>query len=221
MKATEHHIRVVKRARYYTLGDAAGAADVWIVCHGYGQLAGQFIQDLESIAAAGRYIIAPEALHRFYKDPVTVPAAQRRIGATWMTREDREHDIADYVDYLDLLVRDIMSRAPTAYLRVLGFSQGSSTVLRWAAGATRVPDQLILWAGEVPNDVDWSVAAKKLAATRIDAVHGDRDEMMPRSSLDRNLAVLAGAGLAYRLHEFSGRHHLNAGMLRKLVDERR
>ena len=176
MTVESHHIRVARRARYYTIGATAGAADIWLVCHGYGQLAARFIESFNAIAAPERLIVAPEGLHRFYLDPPPAPAAQRRVGATWMTREDRETDITDYVDYLDQLVSDILAKSPGARLRALGFSQGSATVLRWAVHASRVPDQLILWAGEVPTDVDWNMGARKLAPTRIDAVRGDRDQ---------------------------------------------
>ncbi len=218
MNAVSHHIRVVKRARYHTIGPERDAADVWVVCHGYGQLAGRFINSFSAIAAPTRLILAPEALHRFYLDPVSVPAAQRRVGATWMTREDRENDIADYIDYLDMLVSDVMSRSPSARLRVLGFSQGSATVLRWVVRASRIPHQLIIWAGEVPPDVDWAVASKKLAATRIDVVRGETDGSITQESLDRNIERLVAVGLQYQLHGFSGAHHLDDGMLRRLAE---
>ena len=217
MNPEEHHIRVSKRARYYTLGSVHDANDVWIVCHGYGQLAGRFIQSFACIAEPGRVVVAPEGLHRFYMDPPPAPAANRRVGATWMTREDRDNDIADYVDYLDQLISEVVAQSPTARLRVLGFSQGSATILRWAVGATRLPHQLILWAGEVPTDVDWAMGARKLANTRIDAVRGDRDELTSQTTLERNLATLSGVGLRYHLHEFGGGHHMNDDLLQQLA----
>ena len=218
MTVESHHIRVAKRARYYTIGPASGVADVWFACHGYGQLAGRFITNFEAIAAPDRLIVAPEALHRFYIDPPPKPANERRIGATWMTREDRDHDIADYIDYLDLLVSEVLSHSPHARLRVLGFSQGSATALRWAVRASRVPDHLILWAGEVPNDVDWNMGARKLTGTRIDAVRGDQDQSVSHMALQRNLDTLTEVGLQYQLHSFGGAHKLDADLLRRLAD---
>jgi predicted esterase len=218
MSAESHHIRVVKRARYYTIGSKSEVADLWLVCHGYGQLAGRFIDNFEAIAAPGRLIVAPEGLHRFYLDAPPTPASERRVGATWMTREDRENDIADYVDYLDTLVSEILARSPHARLRALGFSQGSATVLRWAVRATRVPDHLILWAGEVPTDIDWNMGARKLRGARIDAVRGDRDELTSQNVLQRNLGTLTEVALHYQLHTFSGRHHLDDEMLRRLTN---
>jgi predicted esterase len=218
MTIDAHHIRVAKRARYYTIGPGGAVDDVWVVCHGYGQLAGRFIEKFQGIAAPNRLLVAPEALHRFYLDPPPAPAVNRRVGATWMTREDRETDIADYVDYLDLLVSEILSHSPQARLRVLGFSQGSATVLRWVVRASRVPDHLIIWAGEVPRDVDWQMGARKLAATRIDAVRGETDDAMPEPVVMRNLDALTKVGLAYQLHSFGGGHQIDDVLLRRLAE---
>lgn len=215
----EHHIRIVRRARYYTISSPAPVTDIWMVCHGYGQLAGRFIQNFQTIAKPGRLIVAPEGLHRYYRDPLQMPAKDRRVGASWMTREDRENDIADYVDFLDQLISELVSRSPSARLWVLGFSQGSATVFRWAVRASRVPDVLIMWAGEVPTDIDWSMGARKLVNTRIVAVRGTRDEMTPQASLDRNLAVLADAGLGYKLHQFDGSHEMDEALLRQLAGD--
>ena len=42
---TPHSIRVRRTARYYTLGPTHGfPRELWIVCHGYGQLAGKFLR---------------------------------------------------------------------------------------------------------------------------------------------------------------------------------
>jgi hypothetical protein len=81
-----------------------------------------------------------------------------------------------------------------------------------------VPDHLILWAGEVPTDIDWNMGARKLAAARIDAVRGDRDELTSQKVLQRNLGTLTEVGLHYQLHTFSGRHHLDDEMLRGLTN---
>ena len=40
---SEHRIQVRRSARYYTMGDAGSAQELWLVCHGYGQLAARFL----------------------------------------------------------------------------------------------------------------------------------------------------------------------------------
>ena len=127
---TEHHIEVRRTARYYTIGEPTKETrDVWIVCHGYGQLARLFVREFADVASAERLVVAPEALLRYYLS--TEPglhSAKSKVGATWMTREDRESDIADYVDYLDTLYAEIFSRLrrEDVSVTVLGFSQGGT-----------------------------------------------------------------------------------------------
>src|SRR2546430_12104530 len=82
--------------------------------------------------------------------------AERRVGASWMTREDRLVEIEDYVRYLDAVhdhVRGGMRSEPVS-VHAIGFSQGAGTVSRWAAlGKTHV-DRLVLWGGGIPPDLD-------------------------------------------------------------------
>ncbi len=102
---SEHHITVARTARYFTIGDPA-ATEIWFVCHGYGQLAARFLKRFEPITEGARLVVAPEGLSRFY-----VGSGERRdqpVGATWMTREDRLHEIADYVKYLDAVYADVL-----------------------------------------------------------------------------------------------------------------
>ncbi len=68
----EHHISVTRTARYYTLGEISrGVAEVWFVCHGYGQLAERFIRHFAALDDGTRLVVAPEALGRFYLGEVT------------------------------------------------------------------------------------------------------------------------------------------------------
>src|SRR5881396_879853 len=129
----EHHLTVSRTARYFTLGESPrGVEEVWFACHGYAQLAGRFLEKLRVLEDRKRYVVAPEGLSRFY---LTESPAERRVGASWMTREDRLHEIDDYVRYLDALYREVLGRVdgPAARVAALGFSQGTATVSRWAA----------------------------------------------------------------------------------------
>src|SRR5881296_4496989 len=132
----EHHITTSRTARYYTLGQLGPSTrEIWFVCHGYGQLAGRFVRHFEPLAGKTRFMVAPEALSRFYLEDTAVPASQRKVGATWMTREDRLREIDDYVRYLDALHAEVFARVErgAVTLHLLGFSQGTATACRWAA----------------------------------------------------------------------------------------
>ena len=126
----EHRLVTTRRARYYTIGGDGGEPqldDVWVVLHGQGQRASVFLKYFESIAAPNRLIVAPEALNRHYIAPgASGKAADAEVGTTWMTRMDRENEIADYVDFLD------------AHGNVVGVGPapppGAAFVRRWAIG---------------------------------------------------------------------------------------
>ena len=140
----QRFIRVPRTARYHVLGDAKKAKRIWIVLHGYGQLARYFLNKFEGIGT-DLLIVAPEGLSRFYTD-----VSHQRVGATWMTREDRDHEIVDQIEYLDTLVAEIQKEAlPDATWGVLGFSQGVATAYRWLMQGNTKVDKVVLWGGPV------------------------------------------------------------------------
>src|SRR5436309_6729124 len=183
----EHHLTVSRTARYFTLGESPrGVEEVWFACHGYAQLAGRFLEKLRVLEDRKRYVVAPEGLSRFY---LTESPTERRVGATWMTREDRLAEIDDYVRYLDAVYDDVFRRIDRARVTVhaLGFSQGAATVSRWTAmGKSRI-DRVILWGGEFPPDLDLTGAevAGRLRAARLTLVFGRSDEYITPKVLAR------------------------------------
>jgi predicted esterase len=204
----EHHFSTSRSARYFTLGAPERAADLWIVCHGYGQLASRFLARFRSIEAEGRCIVAPEGLSRFY---LTESPTERRVGASWMTREDRLHEIDDYVRYLDGVYTKLAPR--TARVTALGFSQGTAAVCRWVAlGSSRI-DRLILWGGEVPPDLD----LKRLRVPSLTLVYGTRDEFFTPKIIAATASRLREHNIPYELVPFDGGHEVDEATLRRLI----
>lgn len=206
----EHFLRVSRTARYVTLG-APGIrlSELWIVCHGYGQLAGRFLRDFEGLDDGTRMIAAPEGLSRFYIDRTQ----QKVMGASWMTREDRLHEIEDYVAYLDALYEELRRRIgrdlPVA---VLGFSQGVATATRWAA-RTRAPlRRLIVWGGTLPPEVDLTAFAR----VRVTVVCGDQDELITAKVRDTEAARWRQAGIDPDVRIFPGHHEMAPDVLLEL-----
>ncbi len=204
----EHQFSTSRSARYFTLGSPQHAADVWLVCHGYGQLASRFLERFRPIEAERRYIVAPEGLSRFY---LTEHPTERRVGASWMTREDRLHEIEDYVRYLDAVYSEI---APgKARVTALGFSQGTATVCRWAGmGSSRI-DRLIVWGGEVPPDLD----LKRLRVSSLTLVYGTRDEFFTPKIIAATEERLRANQIGYELMPFEGGHEIDEATLRRLI----
>src|SRR5213083_2676659 len=183
----EHFLSISRTARYFTLGHLRDATELWFVCHGYGHLASRFLERFRPLETQRRCIVAPEGLSRFY---LSEHPTERRVGASWMTREDRLAEIEDYVRYLDAVYADVCGVLDRAQVTVhaLGFSQGVATVSRWAAMGKAKIDRLILWGGEFPPDLDLTLGTvvTRLSAARLTLVYGRADEFITPKSLGRS-----------------------------------
>ena len=185
------------------------------MCHGYGQLARDFISSFEPIATPQRVIVAPEALNRYYID--TAPHAHgpdSEIAATWMTREDREHEITDYIGYLDDLTAYIKTDTPNARTIALGFSQGTATVSRWAAAGNTRLDRVVLWGGSVAHDV--TLRPNMFGDAQLMLVAGTRDHFVRSERFAAERARLNEVGLAHDIAQFEGGHRIDTGTLERL-----
>ena len=210
-----HSVQVTRTARVATLGSPASADVGWIVLHGYGQLAADFATQFESIVAPNRCVIAPEGLSRFYVDGL---GSHDEVGASWMTREDRDHEIQDYVADLDDVVQHVRSDEADLSIRVLGFSQGAATANRWALLGDTTIDRLVLWGGAPAHDLDLSVHADALRAMDLTIVVGTDD---PYVTDERRTAVrrrLARHDIPVTIHTFEGGHRLDDETLQAVVE---
>jgi predicted esterase len=216
-RSREHHITVERSARYVTLGPRDDTArEIWFVLHGYGQLAAEFIRHFATLDDGTRQIIAPEALNRFYLVGVdAAPAAERPVGATWMTKEDRLSEINDYVSYLDAVaareLQPFEQRESPPRIVVLGFSQGVATAARWIASGGIRPAHSILWGGFLPPDVD--PRAEAFSATSIQIVLGSRDRFLSAERLEVEERRLREHALRYRLVRYEGGHGIASATL--------
>jgi len=208
----ERHIVVPRTARYVTLGEPGPAVrEVWFVLHGFGQLSPYFIRHFGVLADGTRLIVAPEALNRFYLERTSwTGAGTARVGATWMTREEREAEMGDYVAYLDLLYERVFAEVARDAVRVavLGFSQGVATGARWLCRGRARADAFISWAGPLPPELD-AVAVRPLRAMRLVRVLGDEDEMARPENVTGEEQRVHALGLDAPLVRFPGGHALH------------
>jgi predicted esterase len=224
---TPIHISVARTARYYQIGAVNPLVrDVWIACHGFSQLAADFAVPFQPLADDSRLIVVPEGLSRFYLDTRPGHSAASKVGALWLTREDREAEIADIVGYLDTLYERILGELAShgvdrdrIGVHALGFSQGGPAVSRWAARGSAVVDQLVPWAHAIPQDVNLRALAERRPGLRIDMVYGTRDRFIGEDAVEEQRAVLEASGIPFRLRSFNGGHSLNLLMLRELMGE--
>lgn len=216
--AIEHHLKVERTARYWTLGTPESAEEVWLVLHGYKQLARRFIRRFKPIDNGLRLIVAPEALSRFY-----VSQEQGRhgvasvVGATWMTREDRLNEIRDYVEYLNQLVVRIEGETGKVPLTVVGFSQGVATAARWAISGSRAPSRLILWGDFSPPDIDLKLARQRLESVELIMVRGTEDRALSSQLKQEEDERLREGGIDYRTISYPGGHDIDEQTLLTLA----
>jgi predicted esterase len=189
---------------------------VWFVCHGYGFLAGDFLKNFEALDEKQHLVVAPEGLHRFY-----LYGTGGKVGASWMTKEDRLNDINDYIHYLDDTYAEIMKNLDINKVKVtaLGFSQGTATVSRWVLTGSSPVHRLVLWGGDFPPDIDWDTAASRLKHLQVQLVFGTEDPYLKNTAMEKLSEQLKRYGVNFQIKTFSGGHEINRGILASLARE--
>lgn len=209
---SEHHFRTARTARYQMIGTpGSDIKTVLYALHGYGHLTPYFARKFEVLENPQTLIVVPEGLHRFYLDK-----EHKRVGASWMTREDRQTDISDQVEYLDGLHELINAQCPDAKTTaVLGFSQGTATASRWVAKSKHEFQELVLWSGALPPDLSEG-ELDKLRSLSLHFAMGRQDEFYSQELVDQHRAYLAGLELDYAFTSFDGKHEIPAKVLKEL-----
>ncbi len=212
-----HHIQVARTARYYTLGgQGETVGEAWFALHGYRQTARRFARRFTAVDEPERIVVVPEALSRFYVDPSPGRhGPEHRVGASWMTREDRDNEIADYVAYLDAVADEVARTAAQAARRrvVLGFSQGSHTASRWVVLGRADVQELVLWGGGLATDLGLDALAVGLAGVRVTFVRGARDRYRDPREEAAQIGLLEELGVSFSVLIFPGGHEIAPGPL--------
>jgi predicted esterase len=165
--------------------------------HGYKENAAVQMDVLRRLAgdrAIG--LISIQGLHRFY-------ARGSDVVASWMTKEDREHAIADNIEYVGTVLTAVAEEfGITRPMIHVGFSQGVAMAYRAAAFVPRPCDGLIVLAADVPPDV--APVAASLPRTLIG--RGTGEEWYTAEKSARDLEVLKAAGVNAEEYVFDGGH---------------
>ena len=209
MELIQHDLQVLKKVRYFTLGDPSISHSLLFILHGYGQLPAFFIKKFEQFANEGYYVVAPEGFHRFY-----LKGSSGRVGASWMTREARLDDINDTSGYLSALIKQITHSFSFSKKVLLGFSQGGATAVRLIENEACVIDHLILWASVFPPDC--LLDFKSCSIPKLDFVLGFQDEYF--SLEDQLLAIKRYRELGFVTHQFHGKHAVDLTVLKSLIE---
>lgn len=204
-----------RTARYYLLGNTINPTKLWVAIHGYGQQGKYFSKKVEGLIDDDTLIVIPEALNRYY-----LKGYNGRVGATWMTSDDRQLDINDNATYLEELTNSIYKEfSSLRELNVFAFSQGIATACRWYVQSKFYAKRLILWAGSLANDLNYNDHRDKLNSTSISYVFGDKDEFFGDSKILMNESLFLNANIDYQLVTFEGKHIIISDLLKKLSND--
>jgi len=208
-----HHLSVRRTARILAIGAPRGARHTLLIAlHGYAQRAEEFAAALEPLLrhdpAVG--ILVPEALSRFYRRGAT----GEEVGASWMTRLDRLHEIDDYLHYLDRVEEEMVEEGERVV--VLGFSQGAATAARWALHSAGRVARVVLWGGAIPPEIENdSVLLRQLPHTLL--IHGDSDPLVRGTQLEQQERALREHGVHSERFVYKGGHEITPEGLQRVV----
>lgn len=214
----EHHLLVRRTARYYTLGKLTEKTkNVWFCLHGFGQLAQYFGRKFSDLDDGQTLIVVPEGLSRMYLN-----TDYQRIGASWMSREDRDHEVSDYVIYLNSLYDLLMDgRIPVKAgfkVTLFGFSQGAATACRWLNNGHIHADRLIMWAGYFPQGLTNLIDSAKFKQTEMHYVYGRQDEYIREiADVDGYINRIKTDAPTLQITAFDGGHRVEPAVLKTLL----
>jgi predicted esterase len=200
MKTVESKVVVERTASYSILLPENKIKRVIFVIHGYAQLAKDFIREFDFLDDGETLLVAPEGLSRFY--------SRDKIGASWMTRINRDDEIGDYIRYLDRLESSLTERhdLSSADRKILGFSQGVHTAVRWFTESLHNHSQLILCSSDFPADADFVKLNLRLNGNELIYIQGKEDTIVGIDTFRQSSSLLASKGITYREILFEGKH---------------
>lgn len=211
-----HSIDVRRKAHYYTLGTVGPQiSQLWIVCHGYAQLADKFMENFAFMDDGTRLIIAPEGMNYFYQKGFDGP-----VVANWMTRHFREDAIEDYANYLQQIYDTYTPQlSPDVRIILLGFSQGTATLCRWIMRMRPDFDDLLLWAGLPPEDIDYASAKAYLQDKNLFLLYGSHDPFLTPDRMNTVEEIERKNGIDFDEKSFDGGHEIPRETLEALIKQ--
>ncbi|WP_375584747.1 alpha/beta hydrolase [Cyclobacterium xiamenense] len=202
------------RHLYYLSQPISGKeTSLWIVFHGYGQLANYFLRKFAPFTSEDRLIVAPEGLNRQYLNGFS-----GRVGANWMTKHERSTAIENTNIYLNALMSELLARLP--HLQVvhsLGFSQGAATMSRWICQTDISLDKVIFWGGAPAYDLEPDLLREQLQNCRVLVARGEADPFLETEQFREAQARMLEAGIPdLRTFTYPGGHELEPALLKQL-----
>lgn len=187
--------------------------NVWIVLHGIGYLSKYFIKYFDELNTEENYIIAPQAPSKYY-----LKNEYKHVGASWLTKENTLTETKNVITYLNTVFK-AENLPKHCRLLIFGFSQGVSIATRWVASEKIRCDDLILYAGGIPNElIPQDLSFLKENNTRVTVLVGDSDEYMTAERLKKESERIQ-ALFGERAHQtvFKGGHEVKKELILQMI----
>jgi predicted esterase len=212
--ATHHKFPVTRTAHVYTLGEVGDhIKEVWIVTHGYGQLASRFIHRFEQLQNDTTLIIAPEGLSRFYWGGFT-----GEVVSSWMTSGDRLDEIENLTNYMQEVYESFIPKlSKEVKINLLGFSQGCATQVRWILKKFPLFHNLIIWSGSFPEDISYHEQADYWEDKKCYFVYGTEDPFLTDKRIKWCYDIIESKKIMVETHTFEGKHVVDKNALGDFV----
>ena len=208
-----YKFRTEKTGHFFTHGSLTEKTRfVWLCLHGYGSLAKYFIQKFEFLDPELHYVVVPEGLNRFYE------GVNERPAVSWMTKEDRLDEIADYVEMLERLRKKLnWDHNPDVQVIYFGFSQGVTTLIRWMTNIHPRCNHLILWAGSIPDDILLEPHQSYFESMATYYFIGKSDPYFKENRFNEIEQLIKQARMLTQVQWFEGEHKVEDAVLQQWV----
>lgn len=179
--------------------------NVWLVFHGYGQLSKYFIEKFRLLnQERGDVVIAPQGLSKFY-----LKSFYGKVGANWMTKDEREHDIELNNRYLNELYKILQEQIhDNVKVNILGFSQGTATASRWIAQNHIKHHLFVMWAGFFASEI---IETRNLSSFSDKHTHvfiSDTDGLITEEKRQEMKQYLSRSHFNAIIHDYKGGHKI-------------
>lgn len=212
----KHIVRFEYEAHYFLSQETTfQETEIWLVIHGYGQLAEFFVRKFKPFFSPEKLFIAPEGTNYNYLE-----GFQGKVGANWMTKHERETAIANNHRFLDKLIGSLLEKyEEKPKINVLGFSQGAATATRWASEWSGKIDTLVLWAGGFALDMKMESVSKSFAETQLILALGDQDQLITSENIQTQEELISHLGMDVKRLSYQGGHELEPLLLEKIINQ--
>lgn len=199
---------------YYKVGTIDSRTKViWIIFHGYGQLADEFASSFSKLKNDNNVLIFPQGLSKFYLQGVS-----KKVGATWMTAHDRDNEIDNYLTYLNQIYAiEIKPDQEKIELNILGFSQGGHTASRWIYKSNIAYSKLFLWGSSLAHEIGENEIINSFSSGKNLMVLGDKDRFIGEEEYSKLQLRYEKIGFDYQLIPYHGGHEVVSEMVQELA----